>query len=215
MQYFLFDLDGTLTDPKEGITKCVQYALRSFGIERSLDELLCFIGPPLKEQFIAYAGFDREQAEKAVEVYRERFAPIGVFENRAYDGAAELLSCLKKSGKTVALATSKPQVFADMIVKKYGLAPYFDFVLGSELDGTRTDKAQVIAEVMERLGAKPHETIMIGDRKHDIVGAKANGIRSVGVRFGYAAEGELEAAGADYIVDDMDGLRSLLTTFSS
>ena len=210
MQFFLFDLDGTLTDPKEGITRCVQYALHRFGIERECDELLCFIGPPLKEQFMAYAGFTREQAEKAVEVYRERFAPIGVFENRAYEGAAELLKFLKESGKIVALATSKPQIFADQIVKKYGLAPYFDLVLGSELDGTRTDKAQVIAEVMQRLDAKPHETIMIGDREHDIIGAKANGIRSVGVSFGYAAEGELEAAGADYIVNDMDKLRTLL-----
>ena len=212
MRYFLFDLDGTLTDPKEGITKSVQYALRSFGIERSLEELLCFIGPPLKEQFMTYGGFTREQAEKAVEVYRERFAPIGVFENRAYDGAAELLRSLKETGKTVALATSKPQIFADQIVKKYGLAPYFDLVLGSELDGTRTDKAQVIAEVMRSLGADPDETVMIGDREHDIIGAKANGIRSVGVSFGYAADGELELAGADYIVDDMDELRILLAS---
>ena len=212
MKYFLFDLDGTLTDPKEGITKSVQYALHRFGIERSLEELVCFIGPPLKEQFMAYAGFTREQAERAVEVYRERFAPIGVFENRAYDGAAELLRSLKDTGKTVALATSKPQIFADQIVKKYGLAPYFDLVLGSELDGTRTDKAQVIAEVMGRLGANPDETVMIGDRKHDIIGAKTNGIKSVGVSFGYAAEGELGAAGADYIVNDIVELRTLLAS---
>ena len=210
MRYFLFDLDGTLTDPKEGITRSVQYALHRFGIERECDELMCFIGPPLKEQFMDYAGLTREQAEKAVEVYRERFAPIGVFENRAYEGAAELLRYLKDTGKTVALATSKPQIFADQIVKKYGLAPYFDLVLGSELDGTRTDKSQVIAEVLYRLGANPHEAIMIGDRKHDIIGAKANGIKSVGVSFGYAADGELETAGADYIVDNMDELRTLL-----
>ncbi len=210
MRYFLFDLDGTLTDPKEGITKCVQYALRRFGIERESDELLCFIGPPLKEQFMNYCGFTREQAEEAVKVYRERFAPIGIFENRAYDGAAELLGELKAAGKTLALATSKPQIFAERIAKKYGLEPYLDLIVGSELDGRLTDKAQVVAEVLARLGAKPEEAVMIGDREHDVMGAKANGVKCVGVSFGYAQPGELEAAGADWIAGSMDGLRDLL-----
>lgn len=210
IQYFLFDLDGTLTDPKEGITRCVQYALRHFGIERECEELVCFIGPPLKEQFMSYCGFTQEQAEEAVTVYRERFAPVGIFENRAYDGAAELLRDLKAAGRTLALATSKPQIFAERIVKKYGFAPYLDLVVGSELDGRLTDKAQVIAKVLGRLGADPARTVMIGDREHDIAGAKANGVRSVGVGFGYAAPGELEKAGADFLAETIDGLRNLL-----
>lgn len=210
MKYFLFDLDGTLTDPQEGITKCVQYALRRFGIERSCEELVCFIGPPLIEQFMAYAGFTREQAVNAVEVYRERFAPVGIFENRAYEGAVELVRDLKAAGKTLALATSKPQIFAEQIIKKYGFEPYLDIIVGSELNGHMTNKAMVIAEVMNRLGAEPAETIMIGDREHDVIGAKANGIKTVGVGFGYAAQGELEAAGAEYLAGTMDELRTLL-----
>lgn len=209
-EWILFDLDGTLTDPKEGITRCVQYALRRFGIERSCDELVCFIGPPLMEQFMAYAGFTREQAEQAVEVYRERFAPIGIFENRAYEGAVELVRDLKAAGKALALATSKPQIFAEQIIKKYGFAPYLDVVVGSELNGHLTNKAQVIAKVMNILGADPAKTIMIGDREHDVIGAKSNGIKTVGVGFGYGAEGELEAAGAEYIVRTMEELRTLL-----
>ena len=210
VEWLLFDLDGTLTDPKEGITKCVQYALSRFGIERSCEELVCFIGPPLIEQFMAYAGFTREQAMQAVEVYRERFAPIGIFENRAYEGAVELVRDLKAAGKTLALATSKPQVFAEQIVKKYGFEPYLDIIVGSELNGHLTNKAQVIAKVMDTLGADPNETIMIGDREHDVIGAKANGIKTVGVGFGYAAEGELEAAGAEYYAETMEELRTLL-----
>ncbi len=210
MKYLLFDLDGTLTDPKEGITKCVQYALRRFGIERHCDQLMSFIGPPLKEQFMNYAGFSEEQAEEAVRVYRERFAPIGVFENRAYDGAVDMLKTLKENGKVIALATSKPEVFARMIVKKYGIEPYLDLLVGSELDGTRTNKAHVIAEAMKRIGASREDTVMIGDREHDIIGAKANGIKSVGVRFGYAADGELEKAGADFIAGDIHELTNLL-----
>lgn len=210
MKYILFDLDGTLTDPKEGITKCVQYALKAFGIEREADELMCFIGPPLKEQFMAYANMNEEEAVKAVEKYRERFAPIGVFENRAYDGAVNMLGTLKDAGKILALATSKPQIFADQIIKKYGIEPYLSVSVGSELDGTRTRKSEVIEEAIRRLGADKEDCIMIGDREHDIIGAKEAGIKSVGVRFGYAAQGELENAGADYIVDDILSLTELL-----
>lgn len=210
MKYILFDLDGTLTDPKEGITKCVQYALKAFGIEREADELMCFIGPPLKEQFMAYANMNEEEAVKAVEKYRERFAPIGVFENRAYDGAVNMLGTLKDAGKILALATSKPQIFADQIIKKYGIEPYLSVSVGSELDGTRTRKSEVIEEAIRRLGADKEDCIMIGDREHDIIGAKEAGIKSVGVRFGYAAQGELENAGADYIVDDIVSLTELL-----
>lgn len=210
MKYILFDLDGTLTDPKEGIIKCVQYALKDFGLERSADELMCFIGPPLKEQFMAYANLTEAEAVRAVEKYRERFAPIGVFENRAYDGITAMLERLKAGGKILALATSKPQIFAEQIIEKYGIKPYLTVAVGSELDGTRTRKSEVIAEALRRLGAKKAEAVMVGDRSHDIIGAKEAGIASVGVRFGYAASGELENAGADYIVDTIDELEQLL-----
>lgn len=213
MKYILFDLDGTLTDPKEGIIKCVQYALRDFGIERDGEELMSFIGPPLKEQFMNYAHLTEEEAVRAVEKYRERFAPIGVFENCAYDGITGMLKVLKDSGKILALATSKPQVFADQIIKKYGIEPYLNVAVGSELDGRRSRKSEVILEALCRLSAEKSEAVMVGDREHDIIGAKEAGIISVGVRFGYAADGELEKAGADYIVDSVEELTHLLLAF--
>ena len=191
IKYILFDLDGTLTNPKEGITKCVQHALRYFGIERECDELVSFIGPPLKEQFMKYAALSEKDAEKAVEVYRERFAPIGLFENEIYDGVLEMLQELKNQGKILAIATSKPHVFAQKIADKYGISPYLSHLSGSELDGRNTDKAQVIKNAMAALGAKPQETVMVGDRIHDCEGARKCKIKCVGVSYGFAAEGEL------------------------
>ena len=213
-QYILFDLDGTLTDPKEGITKSVQYALEHFGIrEPDLDRLTCFIGPPLVDSFMEFYGFSREQAREAQAWYRKRFEAQGLFENRLLPGVPELLSHLKEAGKVVALATSKPEVFAVRILERYGIRPYFDVAAGCGLDGSLGTKAQVIEEVFRRL-ALPREArsqaIMVGDRKHDIAGAKACGIASVGVGLGYAAEGELEAAGADYLAGTVEELERLL-----
>lgn len=207
-EYFLFDLDGTLTDPKEGITKCFRYALKHFGVEvKDLDELLPVIGPPLVDSFKEFYGFDDDKAKKAVKKYRERFAEVGIYENSVPPWTAEVLAELKKSGKTVALATSKPRVFAERILSYYAIDKYFDVVVGSELDGTLDDKADVIAEVMRRIGdADKSKYLMIGDRKYDIIGAKKNGIKAMGVRYGYAAKDELEAAGADYIEDDIRGV---------
>lgn len=210
MQYILFDLDGTLTDPKEGITKCVQYALSKFGIEADCDDLLPFIGPPLVASFREFYGFDDEQCEKAVAYYRERFSTVGLFENKPYEGITDVLAELKARGYVLAIATSKPTVFTLRICDKFGLTRYFDLIIGSELDGTNAEKADVIRCVLEQLGAAPEDTMMIGDRKFDILGAKQFGLTSVGVTFGYAAEGELEAAGADYIIDDMTKLLDLL-----
>ncbi|MGL4737589.1 MAG: HAD family hydrolase [Cellulosilyticaceae bacterium] len=210
----LFDLDGTLTDPKEGITKCVQHALKHFDIhEPDLDHLVRFIGPPLQQAFISYYGFDTTQADQAIVKFRERFSTIGLFENGVYDGIPELLQQLCQSGKTLAVATSKPQIFAEKILEKYELSHYFKVVVGSELDGTRTLKADVIQAVFAQLGLTEDDkasTIMVGDRKHDIVGAKAYGIPSIGVTFGYAEEGELAQAGADYVLDTIDELKALL-----
>lgn len=200
IKYLLFDLDGTITDPKEGITKCVQYALSKFDIEEECDNLLSFIGPPLTDSFIDFYGFDKQKAELAINYYRERYAKIGLFENSAIDGIHEVLEKLKEYGYTLAVATSKPTCFAISICEKYDFSKYFDIIMGSELDGTRTKKSEIIYEVLKQLNAKPEEVVMIGDRKYDIIGAKEVGTASIGVRFGYAEDGELEKAGADFIV---------------
>ena len=207
-KYILFDLDGTLTDPKEGITRCVQYSLRSFGIEEDTENLTPFIGPPLAQMFESSYGID---GAAATEKYRERYATVGIFENRVYDGIAQMLVKLKAAEKMLALATSKPEVFARRILEKYELSQYFDVTVGSELDGRRTDKAEVIAEALRQLG-NPYkdDAIMVGDRRHDVIGAKKCGIKCIGVRFGFAEQGELEKAGADYIAGSVSELSDML-----
>ena len=208
----LFDLDGTLTDPKEGITNCVKYALESVGITETNEQILMrFIGPPLVDSFMEFYGFNRQDALNLVAKYRERFAVTGIFENRLYDGVREMLRELKASGYIIALATSKPRVFAKRICEKYEIAEYFDIISGSELNGTNDYKNQVIEAILAELNSPDRKrVIMIGDRRQDIEGAKQCKIRSVGVRFGYAEEGELEKAGADYIVNDIEELKALL-----
>ncbi len=210
-QYLLFDLDGTLTDPKEGITKSFQYALDAFGVQEDLENLNPVIGPPLIDSFMELYGFDRERGLMAVEKYRERFATIGIHENAIYPGVIALLQKLKQAGKTIALATSKPTVFAKQILEEFGIDTYFDIIVGSEMDGTRNYKDEVISEVLEQLGHPDKtEVLMIGDRKQDIQGAKACGIASMGVGFGYAEPGELEEAGADYLTATMEELTTFL-----
>lgn len=209
-KYIFFDLDGTLTDPKEGITKCVQYALDFYGIHEETDNLLNFIGPPLVDSFMEFYGFSEDKALAAVEKYRERFAKIGIFENKVYDGVCEMLQKLTDSGRVPVLATSKPKVFADVIVKKFRLRPYLKMVSGSELDGTRNNKDEVIEYALKKLGCPVESVIMVGDRRQDIIGAKKCGVASCGVRFGYAEPNELEEAGADYIVNSIDELTELL-----
>lgn len=213
-QNILFDLDGTLTDPKEGITKCVQYALKAFGIEADPDDLVDFIGPPLAESFQKYYHMNAEEALKAVVKYRERFSNIGIFENGVYPGIQELLAELKISGRRVALATSKPEIFAKRILDNYGLSDYFDVIVGSEMNGRRTDKAEVIEEALRQLGiVGPEEkqyVLMVGDRLHDMIGAVKNQIDGLGVYYGYAHEGELEEAGASATVRTVPELRSFL-----
>lgn len=212
-QYILFDLDGTLTDPKEGITKSVQYALAAFGIEEpDLDKLVPFIGPPLKSSFIDFYQMSDEDAVKAVAKYRERFNDIGIFENTIFPGIAKLLSDLKAKGKKIAIASSKPTCLVDRILEHFDIMQYFDYVVGSELDGTRSKKEEVVEEALRLMvpEADRHLVAMVGDRKFDIEGAKAFGLVSVGVSFGYAGEHELEDAGADYIVDTVEELGELL-----
>ena len=210
-KYIFFDLDGTLTDPQEGITNCVKYALESFGIhETDYSKLMRFIGPPLIYSFSEYYGFDEEKSRAAVTKYRERFSDIGIFENRVYDGIEDVLQKLVDTAHVLVLATSKPKVFADRIMTKYRLRPYFKLICGSELDGTRDNKDEVIEYAIEKLQIPREQIIMVGDRKHDIIGAKKCGIASCGVRYGYAEPNELENAGADYIAEDLTDLLEIL-----
>ncbi len=210
--YILFDLDGTLTDPGEGITNSVAYALEQYGIavedKRSLNT---FIGPPLHESFQKYFNFSTLQSFDAVTKYREYYRDRGIFENRLYEGIIPLLSELRNMGKRIIMATSKPTVFAERIAEHYGFKEYFDLIVGSELDGTRVKKAEVIEEALKSAGSPEKEKcIMVGDRLHDIEGAKANSLFSVGVLYGYGSREELTAAGADHIAPDVSSLRDLL-----
>lgn len=210
-QYLLFDLDGTLTDPMVGITSSVQYALEKFGIHvRYLKELIPFIGPPLAESFQKFYGFSKEDAEKAIQYYREYYTPKGIFENEVYEGIPEMLAHLTEAGFTLLVATSKPTVFARKVLKHFGIEDYFSFVGGSELDGSRTKKAEVISYILKICGIRAKEAIMIGDRRHDIEGGKACGLESVGVLYGYGTEQELTEAGADHIIRTVAELEDYL-----
>lgn len=214
-QYLLFDLDGTLTDPKTGITTCVQYALKDQGIEEpDLDKLEPFIGPPLKDSFREFYHLSEEDADRAVEKYRERFRDTGIFENELYGGIHDLLRTLKAGGMHLAVASSKPTVYVEQILKHFKIDKYFEVVIGSELDGTRVEKAQVIQEALHRLfGDRPvqyDQVYMIGDRKFDIEGARTLRIESVGVTYGYGSMEELKEAKADYIVRSVAELKKLL-----
>lgn len=213
-RYILFDLDGTITDPFEGISRCIVYALESFGIKvEDTRELVSFIGPPLFDQFKVYCGFDDEQAERAVKKYRERYSTAGWKECTLAEGTEELLRELKAQGKVLAVATSKPECFAVPILEHFGIDGYFDFIGGAELDhGGRNSKEAVIEYVLERLGvAERSEAVIIGDRFHDIDGAKKTGIGSVGVLSGYGSREELEEHGADHVAENMsDVLKFLL-----
>lgn len=202
----LFDLDGTLTDPAVGITNSVMHALKKYGITvEDRTELYKFIGPPLHESFEKFYGFSREEALRAVEYYREYYRDKGIFENIVYDGVEDMLKNLCESGKKIILATSKPEVFAREILCHFNLDKYFFYAAGANLDGTRTDKAQVIEYALREGGVTDKSTaVMVGDREHDIIGANKNGIDSIGVLFGYGSREELETAGATHIAEKVE-----------
>lgn len=210
--FILFDLDGTLTDPGEGITNSVAYALKKYGIVvGDKTTLYKFIGPPLIDSFMKYFGFPHAQAVEATEFYREYFAVAGIFENRVYPGIEELLKKLHSAGKKLILATSKPEEFAVAILEHFGIAQYFTYIAGSQMDGTRAYKDQVIAYALESAAVPSADSaIMIGDREYDIIGAKKLGMDSIGVLFGYGNREELEAAGATYIADSADDISAVL-----
>lgn len=220
-QYILFDLDGTLTDPKTGITTCVQYALHKMGIEEpDLDRLEPFIGPPLQDSFCEFYGMTEDEARQAILYYRERFSSIGLYENEIYPGIDKLLEALKKAGCKTAVASSKPTVFVGKILEHFHISSYFDVIVGSELDGTRSRKEEVVEEALrqllqgdwdvERRTAVREHIVMVGDRKFDIEGAKQHQVASIGVNYGYAADGELEEAGADIVVESVEELAKTL-----
>lgn len=203
--YILFDLDGTLTNPAEGITNSVAYALDKFGI--SVDDkksLYKFIGPPLSDSFQRYYGFTKEQSMKAVEYYREYFSTRGIFENQVFKDTKDMLSTLKSAGKRIILATSKPDKFALQIIEHFNLTEYFDFTACATMDETRNCKDEVIKYALEGYPVKNlSETIMIGDREHDVLGANKAEIDSIGVLYGFGDYDELKKANATYIVKDM------------
>lgn len=208
----LFDLDGTLTNPAQGITNSFIYALKYFGLEIPSYEKLCsFIGPPLIETFKKEFGFDQEKAALGVKKYREYFGETGLFENEVYPGIPELLQKLTAHGYRLLVATSKPEVFSVRIAERFDFARYFEKVCGSNLDETRSKKAEVIAYALESAGVTDKSSVlMIGDRCHDIIGANENGIESCGVLFGYGTRNEFEDAGATYIVQTVKDLENLL-----
>ncbi len=212
IKYILFDLDGTLTDPYEGISKCIIHALKAMGFELHKDYKE-FIGPPLTYSFQNFCNMTYEESLEAVKIYRERFSTIGLYENKVYDGIPNLLAKLKNQNKILAVATSKPTVFSQKILDKFSLSQYFDIVVGSKLNGERIEKDQVISECIKRLGVPQsnlNQVVMIGDRKFDILGAQKNNIKSIGVSYGYAPKGELEENNADTIAHSVKELENIL-----
>ena len=204
-QYIFFDLDGTLTDPGEGITNSVAYALDKFNIRvEDKRSLYKFIGPPLQESFQKFYGFSKEQSLQAVEYYREYFRGTGIFENEVYDGVEEMLHSLKKEGKHILLATSKPEEFAKRILEHFQLMQYFDYVAGATMDGTRCKKGEIIQYAIDNYPVENlSDAVMVGDREHDILGARQVGMDSIGVLYGYGDYEELSKAGANYIAKEV------------
>lgn len=200
----LFDLDGTLTESGEGITKSVQYALEKLGqTEPDLKKLEVFVGPPLLQQFMKYAGLDEETAVKAVEYYRERYTDIGIFENEVYPGVEDMLDKLRGKGYILAVASSKPERFVKKVLDHFDLTKYFHEIVGSEMNGGRTSKADVIEEALDRLHMADYrdQVVMVGDKEHDVFGARKAGLKCLAVSYGYGSEEELKNANPLKIVD--------------
>lgn len=211
MKFIFFDLDGTLTDPQEGITNSVKYALDKFGISVSDKTVLFpFIGPPLIDSFKQFYGFSEEDAELAVKYYREYFSVKGKFENEVYLGITDALKNLTQSGYKLVLATSKPEIFAQEILEFFNLKKYFYCVCGASMDASRSKKEEVIAYALQKTQAKKEDCIMVGDRRFDVIGAHFNGIKALGVTYGYGDKKELLEAGADYLVESVCMLEEFL-----
>lgn len=204
---FLFDLDGTLTDPKEGIINSVLYALKKVGIEElHANELDSFIGPPIQQSFVERYNMSEGEVERAVFYFREYLKQRGLFENNVYEGISNLLQQLKNTGNRLFVATSKPTVFAKQVLDHFQLTNYFEDIIGSNLEGTRIKKEEIIAHILQTNELNKEEIVMIGDRKHDVIGANHNGIASIGILYGYGSETELTQVGATHIVKDVKEL---------
>lgn len=206
----LFDLDGTLTDPREGIVTCIKHGLSSLGELSPPDsDLERFIGPPLHDTFSRLLSGDSARIETAMRAYRERFSAVGMFENAVYPGIPQGLESLGALGADLFVATSKPQVFAERILTHFGLARYFKEIFGSELSGVRSDKGELIGHVLVTARLRSNDTVMVGDREHDVRGARRNRVRAVGVLWGYGSREELAAAGAERLLEQPSDLVSL------
>lgn len=211
-KYVLFDLDGTLTDPALGITNGIIHMLEKTGREvPPREKLYYFIGPPLIPSFKSVFGMTDDEAAEALAYYREYFSVTGLFENEPYDGIADALGRIRSAGMTLALATSKPEVFAERILERFELKEYFDVIGGATMDEKRSTKADVIEYVLDKLGASPEETVMVGDRLHDVEGAAKFGIPTVGVLWGYGSREEFEECGARWIAATMDEMVDIIT----
>jgi phosphoglycolate phosphatase len=212
MDYILIDLDGTITNPKEGITKSVQYALQAMGIMiDDLDSLTKHIGPPLRDGFMEYYGFSEEMAEKAVTKYREYYNVRGINENKVYEGMEKLLTRLKQAGKYLIVATSKPEELAIRVLESFHLDQYFDDICGATFDSSRSTKADVIKYAIKKNAINNLDrVVMVGDRKYDILGAKEVGIMSIGVLYGFGSEEELREAGADHIATKVEDVYDII-----
>ncbi len=209
IQNILFDLDGTLTDPKSGIVRCIQYALAELGEEPpGEEELLWCIGPPLRDSFETLLGARAGEAERALELYRVRFADQGMFENDVYDGVPAVLESLTE--KSLFIATSKPHVYAKPILDHFGLTHYFRGIYGSELDGTRSNKRHLLGHLLAEQKLNAAETVMIGDRRHAAEGARANGLTTIWVEWGYGGKVECDEVKPDFICATVDGLANVL-----
>lgn len=208
----LFDLDGTLTDSGEGIMNAVRYTLERYEKEATEEELRSFIGPPLQTQFEQFLKVSEEEGKRAVSIYREYYTKRGIYENKVYPGIPDVLKQLKQAGFRLCIATSKPEKFAVQIAEHFNFAQYFDRIGGALMDGNRTKKREVIEYVLteKQIGDQREGILMVGDRKHDICGAKQTGLRSMGVLYGYGSQEELETAGADWIVETPEDIWSIL-----
>ncbi|KOS28322.1 5'-nucleotidase [Bacillus anthracis] len=208
---YLFDLDGTLTDPKEGIVNSVLYALKKVGIEElHISELDSFIGPPIQQSFVERYNMNEGEVERAVFYFREYLKQRGLLENNIYEGIPILLKQLKDTGNRLFIATSKPTIFAEQVIEHFQLTNYFEDIIGSNLDGTRIKKEEIISHILQtNEELNKEEIVMIGDRKHDIIGANQNGIASIGVLYGYGSETELTEVGATHIAIDVKELHHL------
>lgn len=211
-KYILFDLDGTLTDSREGIIHSIEYMLRHYEIGlRDRSEFQAWLGPPLKESLMKYCGFSEEKALEGVNVYREYFDRKGIFENRVYPGVKKMLEGLKEQGFLLLLATSKPETAAVRVMKHFRLDSYFTYIGGATLDDSRVKKGDVIRYVLKACGVdEAAQAVMVGDREHDVYGAKENGLEVIGVLYGYGSREELTRAGADELVENPEALLQIL-----